>query len=78
MFTVQKNFLPTRQRVMARGHCAAAMAEAIVPSPLRPASDSDSRALASPLLNETITIFGADDAAEFIGSGFRVQAAGQR
>jgi hypothetical protein len=78
MFTVQKNFLPTHRRVMARRSCDAAMAEAIVPSPLRPTSDSDSRTPAGPSLNETITIFGADVAAEFIGSGFRVQAAGRR
>ena len=63
---------------MARRRRHAAMTEAIVPSPARTASDNDSRALANPLLNETITILGADGAAEFIAACFRVHAAGRR
>jgi hypothetical protein len=78
MFTVQENFLPTQQTIMARRRCDAAMAETIVPSPRHSAIDTDSRAPVGASLNETITIFGTDGAAEFIGSGFRVQAAGRR
>ena len=78
MFIAQKNFLPTQQTIMARRRCGSAIAEAIVPSPPGSTGDDGSDALANPSLNETITIFGADGAAEFIGSGFRVQAAGRR
>ena len=78
MFIAQKNFLPTQQKIVARHRYDAAMAETIVLSPLRLVGDSGSHALASPSLNETIAIFGEDGAAEFIGSGFRVQAAGRR
>ena len=78
MFIAPKNFLPTQQAIVARRRCDGAIAEAIVPSPRNSTSDDDSRAPANPSLNETITIFGADGAAEFIGSGFRVQTAGRR
>jgi len=78
MFIAQKNFLPTQQTIVARRHCGSAIAEVIVPSPAGSTGDNDFGAPASPSLNETITIFGADGAAEFIGSGFRFQAAGRR
>jgi len=78
MFRTQKNFLPAQQAIMARRFCEAAMMETIVSSTRDTASNTDSRALVSSSLNETITIFGEDGAAEFIGSGFHVQAAGRR
>jgi hypothetical protein len=78
MIGTEKNFLPAQQTIVARRTCDGAMWGAIVSSSRRTAGGTDSRALASPSLNETITIFGEDGAAEFIGSGFRVQAAGRR
>jgi hypothetical protein len=78
MFIAQKNFLPTQQTIVARHRCGSTIAETIVPSPPGSTGGDGSGALASPSLNETITIFGADGAAEFIGAGFRFQAAGQR
>jgi hypothetical protein len=78
MFIAQKNFLPTQQTIVARRRCGSTIAETIVPSPPGSIGDNDSGAPANPSLNETITIFGADGTAEFIGSGFRFQAAGRR
>ncbi len=78
MIETQKNFLPTQQTILARRFCGDAMLETIVSSLLRPARGAGSSVLASPSLNEAITLFGEDGAAEFVGAGFRVQAEGRR
>jgi len=78
MFETQKNFLPTQQTILARRFCGGAMQETIVSSPLRPDRDARSSAPVGPSLNEAITLFGEDSAAEFIGAGFSVRAEGRR
>ena len=78
MFETQKNFLPAQQTILARRSFDAAVAEVIVSSARRTASDAEFRMFASSSVNETIALFGEDGAAEFIGSGFRVRMAGRR
>jgi hypothetical protein len=78
MFRPPQNFLPKQPSDLARHACHAAMTETIVPHHRLHPANNDSPSFNARSLNETITIFGMDGAAEFIAAGFRFQAIEQR